>query len=78
MSKTVIPFRMGDVVEYQINGRYWKKGEEHIIKEVVMYSPKTFTYSTDQGAWFEHSDFKLVREADLKSLTKLCNSLKEE
>lgn len=70
-TKVVIPFRTGDVVKFVWESRYWKKGEEHIIKEVVMYSPQHFEYSTTHGAWIEHKDLQLVREADLQSLTQL-------
>jgi len=70
-NKVVIPFRTGDVVEFVGEDGYWKKRDKHIIKEVWMHSPQEFEYSTNRGAWIEHKDLKLVKEADLESLTQL-------
>lgn len=69
--KVVIPFRTGDVAEFVGKNWCWKKGDKHIIKEVCMYSPQEFEYSTNRGAWIKHKDLKLVKGADLESLTQL-------
>lgn len=74
MSKFTLPFRMGDVVST-------KKGGIHIIAEVNLDSFMQYgeyQYSTDRGAWYEHSKFSLVRECDKASIKKLKKTLQAE
>lgn len=72
-------FQTGDVVKY-INPQntVWKVGETHIIYEISYIGKNTFEYSTNRGAWFNESDFKLIRKADKKSFAQLDKDLEEE
>lgn len=75
----MIPFRMGDEVEY-IGAAQWSK--YHIIHEVVIDTDVNgtyyFSYSTNKGAWFAHDEFKLLKKASSKSLNSLAKSLSYE
>ncbi len=69
-----VPFRMGDEVRY-IGDDPERQGE-HIIYEASLTDEACrFEYATADAAWFDHTDFELVREADAKSLRKLRKAL---
>ena len=68
-------FFTGDVVEYIGGGN---RGKSHIIHECAYIGEGTFEYSTNQGAWFEDTDFKLIRKADTKSFAKLDKDIEDE
>ncbi len=72
-------FNTGDVVKYvNKSNTFWKVGERHIIHEVSYRGRGQFKYSTNKGAWFQSSDFLLLRKADKKSFQKLDRDLAEE
>lgn len=71
-------FKTGDVVEYIGKDTSWDRGEMHIIYECEYQGRGRFEYSTNNGAWFKASDFKLVRLADKQSFKELDAMLKEE
>lgn len=68
-------FQTGDVVEY-VGSHNWSK--QHIIHEVSYEGSGQFSYSTNNGAWFQESDFKLIRKANKKSFAKLDKDLAYE
>lgn len=72
-----IPYRLGDVVEFVGKDRFWKKGERHIIHDVTI-DTGSLQYSTNQGAWFSHNEFKLLEPCSAKSLRALKRSLCDE
>lgn len=72
-------FNTGDVVKYiKKNNTFWKPGEIHIIHEVDYLGAGEFQYSTNLGAWFNNTDFQLIRKADRRSLAQLDKDLGEE
>ena len=72
-------FETGDVVQYLGKDTFWSRGDAiHIIHEVSYIGKGHFEYTTNQGAWFQASDFKLIRKADKASFKQLDKDLKEE
>lgn len=69
-------FQTGDVVEY-IGRHKWCR-HEHIIHEVSYIGKGKSEYSTNCGAWFQESDFKLIRKADSRSFAQLDKDLNDE
>lgn len=51
--------------------------KEHIIHEAFYEGKGVFVYSTTEGAWFEPSEFVLIRRADSESFKQLDLALKE-
>ena len=69
LTKFVPPFRTGDVVEYVGNSSVRNLGNTiHIINAYDVILDK---YSTNRGAWYKHTDFKLIEECSANSIEKL-------
>ena len=47
------------------------KGRRHVICGVKMRNEGYLDYSTDHGAWYPHSSFKLVEESNQKTLNQI-------
>jgi hypothetical protein len=78
MSAFVKPFRMGDVVKLKPKAVRWPwKADDMVIHETTMGQGE-YEYSTNQGAWFNHSDLVFVRECDALSIKVLQTMHSEE
>ncbi len=77
MSKFILPYRTGDVVEVVRASCGWPLNDIHIIESADI-NDGSIEYSTHKGAWFEHADFKLVRECDAASMKELIKSIRDE
>lgn len=83
--KFQIPFRTGDVVTFNANGLLTYGNEpvgaknSMVVDRASMHLGNgTFSYSTTEGAWFNHEHLELVRPADLESLQQLFDFLTSE
>lgn len=61
-------FAPGDAVEYICERN---KGEQTYISEAELSDDGEVDYATIDGAWFKHSDFKLIHRATLETLEKV-------
>lgn len=69
------PFAIGDIV------RHKKTGERHIIHEAQMLDeedPDHIEYSTNLGAWFNHTEFTLISRSTAYSRRELLTAIYEE
>lgn len=71
-------FFTGDRVKYINKDGYWKLNENHIIHECDYQGNGQFQYSTNHGAWFEDTDFILIRKATEKSFAQLDRNLEDD
>jgi hypothetical protein len=71
------PFRVGDEVEIVKSERLSEIGQTHIIGGVNIES-NSYEYSTDRAAWFDHDQFKLIRECCAETIAKLRQSIQDE
>ena len=71
-------FNIGDVVRYIGKSNFWKQNQTHIINECSYQGGGDFEYSTNYGAWFSSTDFKLIRKADKNSFAILDKDLENE
>jgi hypothetical protein len=74
MKKTIVnstQFGIGDIVSFNKNCTFGKKGETTIIEEVDYQGGGEFQYATTDGAWLDHDELSLVSKADKDSFKKL-------
>lgn len=64
-------FFTGDKVKYIGCDSLWKNYNIHIIENCSYEGNGEFTYATNHGAWFEDSDFKLIKRADKSTFKDL-------
>ena len=72
MKHFIKPYRTGDVV--LIKGRT----DTCVIEDVEIIGLNAYEYATTSGAWFDHEQLTLVREADEESINELLLSREEE
>lgn len=71
------PYRTGDEVQIVQSSRKRELGEYHIIHEVNIEEDE-YQYSTNRGAWYDHQQFKLVRECCAETMAQLRKSIQDE
>lgn len=72
----VMPFQMGDIIDYNTGKKSNVFAGRNIINK-VQRDGDSWEYSTDRGAWLDHSKMTLIEHATETSIRELFCTLKE-